>query len=41
MPRERRHREVILRVIKITSSHPSADWVYEQVRAEITPRKAN
>lgn len=35
MPRERRHKEVILRVIKSTSSHPSADWIYEQVRKEI------
>jgi len=35
MPRKRKHKEVILRVLKSTSSHPNADWVYEQVRKEI------
>jgi len=35
MTKKSKQREVILRVLKRTSSHPTADWVYEQVRKEI------
>jgi len=35
MSRKSKQKEVILRVLKSTSSHPSADWIYEQVRKEI------
>jgi len=35
MSRKSKQREAILRVLKRTSSHPTADWVYEQVRKEI------
>ena len=35
MPRKSKQKEVILKVLRSTSSHPSADWVYEQVRKEI------
>jgi len=36
-PRRRstRQRRVILQVLRSTKSHPTADWVYEQVRQEI------
>jgi len=30
-----KQKEVILRIMKSTSSHPTADWVYEQARKEI------
>ena len=35
MSRKSTQRDTILRVVKNTSSHPGADWVYEQVRKEI------
>ena len=35
MVRKSKQRESILRVVKGTTSHPTADWVYEQVRREI------
>ena len=35
MSRKSIHRDTILRVIKNTTSHPGADWVYDQVRKEI------
>ena len=30
-----RQKEAILRVIRSTTSHPTADWVYDEVRKEI------
>lgn len=33
--RSTRQRRVILDVLRSTKSHPTADWVYEQVRQEI------
>ncbi len=36
MGRKSKQKEAIFRVIKGTTSHPTADWVYEQVRKEIT-----
>lgn len=33
--RKTRQRQVILDVLKTTSSHPSADWIYEEVRKTI------
>ena len=35
MTRKSKQREAILRVLKRTTSHVTADWVYEQVRKEI------
>lgn len=35
MRRKSKQREAILRLLKGTTSHPTADWIYEQVRAEI------
>ena len=35
MSRKSKQREAILRVLKRTTSHVTADWVYEQVRKEI------
>ena len=35
MSRKSRQRDIILRVVKNTKSHPNADWVYDQVRKEI------
>jgi Fe2+ or Zn2+ uptake regulation protein len=35
MNRRSKQREAIVRVLKGTKSHPTADWVYEQVRKEI------
>ncbi len=35
MTRKSNQKEAILRAVKGTSSHPTADWVYEQVRREI------
>jgi len=35
MIRKSKQKEAILRVVKGTNSHPTADWVYEQVRQEI------
>jgi Fur family transcriptional regulator, peroxide stress response regulator len=36
MSRKSVQREAILRIVKNTTSHPGADWVYDQVRKEIT-----
>ena len=33
--RRTRQKETILNVLRGTNSHPTADWVYEQVRMEI------
>ncbi|MDY6917722.1 MAG: transcriptional repressor [Chloroflexota bacterium] len=35
MHRRSRQKEAILRVVRGTTSHPTADWVYERVRQEI------
>ena len=35
MPKRSKQREVILKVLKGTSSHPNAEWIYEQVKHEI------
>jgi len=35
MSRKSIQRDAVLRVIKNTTSHPGADWVYDQVRKEI------
>lgn len=35
MSRRSKQREAILRALKSTSSHPSADWVYRKVRNDI------
>lgn len=35
MIRKSRQKEAILKVLRCTKSHPTADWVYEQVRKEI------
>jgi Fur family peroxide stress response transcriptional regulator len=35
MSRKSMQRDAILRVVKNTTSHPGADWVYDQVRKEI------
>lgn len=35
MTRKSKQKEAILRVVKSTKSHPTASWVYEQVREEI------
>ena len=35
MTRKTKQKEAILRVLKRTTSHVTADWVYEQVRKEI------
>jgi Fe2+ or Zn2+ uptake regulation protein len=35
MSRKSKQKEAILRVIRGTLSHPSAEWVYEQVKQEI------
>ena len=35
MVRKSRQKEAILRAVKSTTSHPTADWVYEKVRDEI------
>ena len=35
MKRRSKQRESIVRVLRGTRSHPTADWVYEQVRKEI------
>lgn len=35
MSRRSMQRDTILRVIKNTTNHPGADWVYDQVRKEI------
>jgi len=33
--RRSKQREAITRVLRSTTSHPTADWIYEQVRKEI------
>jgi Fur family peroxide stress response transcriptional regulator len=33
--RETKQREAILRVLRNTKAHPTADWIYEEVRKEI------
>ncbi len=35
MHRKSKQKESILRVVKETNSHPTAEWIYEQVRREI------
>jgi len=35
MPRKTKQREAILSVLRGTTSHPTAAWIYEQVRKEI------
>ena len=35
MSRKSAQRDKILRVVKNTTAHPGADWVYDQVRKEI------
>ena len=35
MTRNSKQKEAILRVLKGMTSHPTADWIYEQVRKEI------
>ena len=33
--RRTRQREAIIRILKKTTTHPTADWLYEEVRKEI------
>jgi len=35
MSKKSKQREAIVRVLRSTSSHPSAEWIYEQVKKEI------
>ena len=35
MPRKSKQKDSILRVVKETKSHPTAEWIYEQVKKEI------
>jgi len=35
MGRKSKQKEAILKVVKSTDTHPTADWVYEQVRRDI------
>ena len=35
MSRKSKQKEAILRVVKGTTSHPTANWIYDQVRREI------
>ena len=35
MRRETKQREAILRVLRNTRAHPTADWIYEEVKKEI------
>jgi len=35
MSKRTRQKEAILRVLKSTTSHPTADWIYSDVRKEI------
>lgn len=35
MKRRSKQREAIVNVLRETSSHPSAEWIYEQVKKEI------
>ena len=36
MTRKSKQKEAILRVVKSTTAHPTADWIYEKVREEIS-----
>lgn len=35
MPRKTKQREAILRVLRNTTCHPTADWIYEEGRKDI------
>ena len=35
MTRNSKQKEAILRILKGTDSHPTADWIYEEVKKEI------
>jgi Fe2+ or Zn2+ uptake regulation protein len=35
MLKRSKQKEIIRRIVKSTSSHPTADWVYEQARKEV------
>ena len=35
LARKSKQREAVLRVLRSTTSHPTADWIYDQVRKEI------
>jgi len=35
MTRNSKQKETILRILRGTTSHPTADWIYEEVRKEI------
>lgn len=35
MEKKTRQRESILKILKATNSHPTADWIYNEVRKEI------
>jgi len=35
LARQTRQRQAILRILKSTTSHPTADWIYDEVRKEI------
>jgi len=35
MPRSSKQKKAILRVLQRSTSHPSADWIYEEVRKQI------
>jgi Fur family transcriptional regulator, peroxide stress response regulator len=35
MSKRSKQREAIIRILKNTASHPSAEWIYEQVKKEI------
>ena len=35
MTRKSKQRETILRILRGTASHPTADWIYEQARREM------
>lgn len=35
MPRKSKQKEAIFRVLKETTFHPTAEWIYERVREEI------
>ena len=36
MPRDTKQREAVLRILRSTRSHPTADWIYEEVKKEIS-----
>jgi Fur family transcriptional regulator, peroxide stress response regulator len=35
MMRKSKQKEAIIRIVKSTSAHPDAEWIYEEVRKEI------